>query len=268
MGNVRLLALVQAKDQAWIIERFLQRTCEIADALVVLDDGSTDGTFEILQAHPKVIRLLRNPPGTPWNEVKCHRRLLSVAHEIAPEWIMNIDTDEILDARFVGARDEYLERSDVGRYHFKEITLWNSIEHYRVDKPDWYMRETGCSPILLRYTPTLDWSLPHLTSWKAFVKHSVKSVIEDHRLPKYYSVGIRKLSGQLPNEEKLPFVKLHYHFADRELAWRKHLKVGIIEAIQRKANQGEVEHIMEFVTRRLDETGLELAAVDPAWGAM
>ena len=64
MKNYRLIALAQVKDAAWIIEKWLQRTSEYADAIVMLDDGSTDGTYEILKEHPKVIRLLRNPPGT------------------------------------------------------------------------------------------------------------------------------------------------------------------------------------------------------------
>lgn len=264
MKPYRLVALAQAKNVAWIIEKWLQRTAEFADAIVALDDGSTDGTYEILKAHPKMIHLLRNPPGTGWHEVNCHNALLEVARELDPEWVIIIDTDEILDARFAGARDELLSRKDIGRYHFQEITLWRSNREYRVDKPEWYMRPKGCSPFLLRFTPELRWTHPDFRSWK----HVLKAVLKEHRIPKQRKVGTRSLIGQLPGEELLPYVKLHYHFADREQAWRKHLKVAVIEAIQENRKWADVDDIIEFATARLDENGLQTMPVDPAWGTL
>ena len=264
MAQIRLLALTQVKNQAWVIERFLQRTAEFTDAIVVLDDGSTDGTYEILKTHPKVVRLFRNSPGTPWHEVKCHNTLLAAARELDPEWIIIIDVDEILDARFTSVRDELLSRNDVGRYHFQEITLWRSSCEYRIDKPDWYMRPRGCSPWLLRFTPRLRWTHQGFQSWKSFAYE----VLKRHRIPRRYNVGIRVLLGQLPGEVELPYVKLHYHFADRELAWRTHMRNGIMEAIQFKKQWKDLDAILEFATRRLDETGLQLAPVKLEWGAL
>lgn len=55
-----LVVLTPVRNEAWILPRFLTVTAKLADAIIVLDQNSTDGSVEICQAHPKV-HLLRNP---------------------------------------------------------------------------------------------------------------------------------------------------------------------------------------------------------------
>src|SRR5437588_911 len=72
-----------------------------ADAVVALDDGSTDGTGAMLEAEPLVRIVLRNPPrpsAAAWDDGENRRRLLDSAGGLRPSWIVFLDVDERLDA--------------------------------------------------------------------------------------------------------------------------------------------------------------------------
>ena len=56
--RLRLVACSSMKDEEWIVERWLQRTSELADGIIILDDGSTDRTPEIVQSCPSTARWL------------------------------------------------------------------------------------------------------------------------------------------------------------------------------------------------------------------
>jgi glycosyltransferase involved in cell wall biosynthesis len=71
-----------------------------ADAVVALDDGSTDGTRAVLDADPLVARLLVNPRRETyegWDDAANRQRLLDAAGDLDPGWVLFLDSDERLD---------------------------------------------------------------------------------------------------------------------------------------------------------------------------
>ena len=69
----------------------------IADAVIALDDGSTDGTRELLAADPLVERILarpRRPDYVEWDDAGNRSALLRAADELRPRWILWLDADE------------------------------------------------------------------------------------------------------------------------------------------------------------------------------
>ena len=71
------------------------------DAVVALDDGSTDRTGELLRASPLVEILLENPRRESyegWDDAENRQRLLDAAAELEPDWIVSLDADERIDA--------------------------------------------------------------------------------------------------------------------------------------------------------------------------
>lgn len=71
-----------------------------ADAVVALDDGSTDATLQVLESQPLVRRLLRHPAresAAGWDDARNRQELLDGAADLAPRWVMFLDADERLD---------------------------------------------------------------------------------------------------------------------------------------------------------------------------
>ena len=93
---------------------WLQSAAAFADAIIALDDGSTDRTAELLRAEPAVAKVLLNeerPGYGEWDDGANRQRLLAAAADLEPDWIVFLDADERIDAEDGGALREFL-RSD------------------------------------------------------------------------------------------------------------------------------------------------------------
>jgi glycosyltransferase involved in cell wall biosynthesis len=96
----RIVCLLPARNVEATLPGWLDEAPAFCDAVVALDDGSTDGTPDVLKAHPVVAKLLRNPRRDSylgWHDGVNRNRLLVAAAELHPEWIVSIDSDERLD---------------------------------------------------------------------------------------------------------------------------------------------------------------------------
>ena len=67
---------------------------------------------------------------------------------------------------------------------------------------------------------------------------------------------------------EVDLVKLHYHFADLYHAWRKHMNYALQAAIRQHRPVGEIPLIVDWASKKISENGLELAPVNPEWGAL
>lgn len=130
-----LVALLQARDEARELPGWLANVAPCVDAIVALDDGSTDETFAILEHHPKVVRLLRNPPGKPWDERANQVTLVKAAREFG-DWALAIDADERLEKRFADAAPALLRQAQsdgIDCLCFSLREMWGDRHHYRID---------------------------------------------------------------------------------------------------------------------------------------
>ncbi len=96
----RIICLLPARNALTYLPGFFDSARRFAHAIVALDDGSTDETFEYLRAEPLVSILLRNSPRTSykgWNDADNRQRLLHAAHSLDPDWIISLDADERID---------------------------------------------------------------------------------------------------------------------------------------------------------------------------
>ena len=96
-GPVDVVCLLPARNCADDLPSFFEAVEPLADAVVALDDGSTDGTLCALEAYPLVKVVLRNPPRDTyfgWDDATNRQRLLDAAADLRPRWIISIDADE------------------------------------------------------------------------------------------------------------------------------------------------------------------------------
>lgn len=135
--RVRLLALLPIRDHAHYVAGFLASIAPHVDGIVALDDGSTDGTAELLESRPEVLEVLRNPPDRPtWDEMGNHGKLLDAAARHGAEWVLSIDADERLEHDFRRRCERVIRRGrwlGYTAYGLRLRDLWDSPDRYRVD---------------------------------------------------------------------------------------------------------------------------------------
>ena len=260
-----IIALLSVKNEENMIDRWLQRTSEIVDGIIILDDGSTDKTPQIIKRHPKVIEIISNPPNNRYHGVirENRVRLLESSKPYNPKWILIIDTDQILDKRIASNLDNLIGNPEIGRIFFKEITLWRNTREYRIDKPEAYNRRDGTCQ-LVRMNPNLKWTLPAKYQWKKRLYNSIK----EFKYTKAPIAGNEKLIGIKGNTHYSEFVQIHYHFADWDKAWYIHMNYAIRDAIQFNRSIEEIGDIAEWATKRLDESTLKTTTIKSEWGVL
>ncbi len=131
-----LLALLQARNEARYLPGWLENVAPAVDGIIALDDGSTDDTAALLRAHPKVIEVIGNPPGSAWNERGNHMALITSARAHGGDWVLAVDADERLEQCFAAEAPRLLgdaEDRGVEAYSLQLRELWNDRRHYRID---------------------------------------------------------------------------------------------------------------------------------------
>jgi glycosyltransferase involved in cell wall biosynthesis len=112
----RLTCLLPVRNGAADLPGWFESVERFADSVVALDDGSTDGTAQLLGAHPLVEVLLSNEPRSSyrgWDDAANRNRLLAAAERTDPDWVLFLDADERLSADDAAALPRFLAREAV-----------------------------------------------------------------------------------------------------------------------------------------------------------
>lgn len=130
----RLLALLACRDEMRHLPGFLRNVGPQVDGIVALDDGSTDGSAELLERAPEVLEVLRNPPArAAWDEMGNFRRLVEAALRHRATWAVSVDADERLERQFRAHAERIIATGDHLAYAVRLRELWGSRDRYRAD---------------------------------------------------------------------------------------------------------------------------------------
>jgi len=135
--KVRLIALLAFRDEAAYLPGYLRNVGPHVDGIVALDDGSSDGSAELLEGRPEVLELLRVPPGRPaWDEPANYRALVTAAQRHGPGWAISLDADERVEHRFRARAERAIARGrrfGLTAFSVRLRELWDSGETWRSD---------------------------------------------------------------------------------------------------------------------------------------
>lgn len=113
MRDMKLVAISRVRNEADIIEPFVRHHAVYFDKIIILDDGSNDGTFDALrklraEALPLVVV---KEPTVGYEQSRHMTRLMQMAvHQFGADWVVPLDADEFIEPEAGKTVAEILER--------------------------------------------------------------------------------------------------------------------------------------------------------------
>ncbi|HEV2916650.1 MAG TPA: glycosyltransferase family 2 protein [Candidatus Babeliales bacterium] len=143
----KIVGLIQVRNEEIFIKQCLKALSCYTDAIVILDDASTDNTLNIIQSLAKecsIEKIIRNAQWSDWDERSNRNKLLAAARSISGTHMIIIDADEMftaccLDNNYLRKKILALQPGD--SMGCQLINLWRSIHVYRDDNSVWVPRD-------------------------------------------------------------------------------------------------------------------------------
>jgi hypothetical protein len=170
------LSMVVRNEADRYLRRALQAHASLIHEAVIIDDASTDGTVglieDVLANTPHVIHRLDRSLFS--HEIDLRRLQWERTLEANPDWILNLDADEILEDRAAVEIPRLLDHPGGRVVHFRLFDFWSET-HYR-DDANW-MGHQRAWPLMIRYTPDFNYL------WRETALHCGRFPINIQQLP-------------------------------------------------------------------------------------
>jgi glycosyltransferase involved in cell wall biosynthesis len=128
-----VICLMQVRNEIKHIPSVLRHLDKYCDGIILLDDGSNDGSFEQACSEKLVLKVKQNGCAD-FEDLKNRNRLLQLAHLFKADWFYFMDADERFDSRITVLPDVSAYRS-FDSILFKLVHLWDNENTYRKDLP-------------------------------------------------------------------------------------------------------------------------------------
>ena len=147
--NPRIIGLVPARNEEDKVAFALRALAKFTDAIVFLDDCSTDRTVQVVRGLSESCRIEKIIEKPVWHrdEPGDRNRLLAAGRDLGGTHFVVIDADEAFTSNFLDGdtlRKRILSLKPREQLSLRWIHLWRSVGQYRVDEPLWSERYKRC----------------------------------------------------------------------------------------------------------------------------
>jgi len=134
------------------------------DEAVIIDDGSEDESVDICRQILSGIPLyiIRNSVSKFSNEIELRRQQWTETLKTNPDWILNLDADEMFEPCFRDDVKTLMHHQDIDLYCFRLYDFWDEY-HYRED--EFWRAHFSYRPFLFRYQHEFNYV------WKESAQH-------------------------------------------------------------------------------------------------
>lgn len=163
-GHKLTLTMVAKNEGNRYLKQAVEAHRQYIDEAVIIDDGSSDNTIALcldtLQGIP--VRLIRNVQSKFSNEIDLRKQQWEETLKSDPDWILNMDADEIFEKRFSVEVRQLITQTDMDMFCFRLYDFWSET-HYREDQ--YWRSHLSFRPFLVRFQPNLNYQ------WKETPQH-------------------------------------------------------------------------------------------------
>lgn len=141
MSKITLMLICKNEEHRYLKE-MLDSAAKYCDNFVIMDDNSTDNTYDICKSYKQTELIQKNDTDAfVDNESSPREKLFRMTMETNPEWIVALDADEILENKANTELRKLLDNTTFYKWYSIQFHhFWHSRTHYRVDKlwvPAW-----------------------------------------------------------------------------------------------------------------------------------
>ncbi|MCC2248394.1 glycosyltransferase family 2 protein [Virgibacillus sp. AGTR] len=214
-NNKITLSMIMKNEASRYLKKVLLQHRDFIDSAVIIDDGSEDNSIEVCKQILAGIptHIVQNKRSTFANEVELRKQQWEETIKTKPDWILNLDADELLEDKATNEIRELINQSDIDLYSFRLYDMWDE-EHYRDDN---YWQSHLCyRPFLLRYQPNFDYQ------WKKKRFHCGRFPANIYHLPNAISrLRIKHFGWTNAKERQQKYNRYLELDPDSEFGWNE-----------------------------------------------
>ena len=129
----KIIAMYRVKNSERWIKKSIESALEICSDIVIVD-ASTDKTMDICKSFGKKVEVFHDE-NLPFDETRDKNMLLEMALSKNPDFILNMDADEILmpNSKEILFEELNILYPDTTVFEFQFLEMWDKPNQYRYD---------------------------------------------------------------------------------------------------------------------------------------